>query len=217
MKTKDILLLGAGATIVYLLWKRSKKSKSLEGLAGGSGTIGGATGSTTTGAVSSEPEQVYGLNLPSSMDLPTLTAGTGVPTEVAVQQGGVATTPTPAIVTAPALSTNEALGGIVNVIPKTFPVVSDCEQKWLEYSAVIKPTSQEAFNEMKASFIAKCESGSTEPILPKSPIKYPNFPVSEELSATPIVVERTMQEQLYSSANGSKPRYIKARLFRGVM
>ena len=216
MKTKDILLLGAGATIVYLLWKKSKKSKSLEELAGG-GASGGASGSATTGAVSNQPEQVYGLNLPSSMDLPTLTAGTGVATEVAVQQGGVATTPTPAIVTTPALSVNEALGGIVNVIPKTFPVVSNCEQKWLEYSAVIKPTSQEAFNEMKASFIAKCESGSTEPILPKSPIKYPNFPVSEELSATPIVVERTMQEQLYSSANGSKPRYIKARLFRGVM
>jgi hypothetical protein len=61
-----------------------------------------------------QPEQVYGLTLPTGMDLPVLTAGTGVPTEVAVQQGGVTTTPTPAIVPTPILTTQESLnlGGV---------------------------------------------------------------------------------------------------------
>lgn len=222
MKTKDILIIGAGATIVYLLWKRSEKAKSLEGLAGGSGTIGGTAGATT-GAVSSELEQVYGLNLPASMDLPVLTAGTGTPTEVAVQTGGVVTTPTPAIVTTPALSTSDALGGVINVIPKTdevlppkgFPILSACEQKWVEYSAMIKYASQEAYENAKAEFIAKCEGA--EPILPKTPVKFPKFAVTEETSGTPIIVEKTPTQQLYASADGSKPKYIKARLFRGVM
>ena len=30
MKTKDILLVGTGAIIIYLLWKRSKKAKDLK-------------------------------------------------------------------------------------------------------------------------------------------------------------------------------------------
>ena len=34
------------------------------------------------------------LDLPSNMDLPALTPATGVPTEVAIQQGGVRTSPT---------------------------------------------------------------------------------------------------------------------------
>lgn len=230
MKTKDILIIGAGATIVYLLWKRSEKAKSLQGLAGGSGTIGGTTGTTTTGAtttgaVSSEPEQVYGLNLPASMDLPVLTAGTGTPTEVAVQNGGVVTTPTPAIVTTPALSTNDALGGVINVIPKTdevlppkgFPTLSPCEQKWVEYSAMIKYASQQAYELAKADFLSKCEGKVVEPILPSGGVKNPKLQLIEEVSGTPIVVEKTLKEQMYASANGSKPKYIKARLFRGVM
>lgn len=224
MKTKDILIIGAGATIVYLLWKRSEKAKSLEGLAGGSGTIGGTSGATS-GAVSSEPEQVYGLNLPASMDLPVLTAGTGTPTEVAVQSGGVATTLTPAIVTTPALSTNDALGGVINVIPKIdevlppkgFPTLSVCEQKWAEYSAMIKYAPQEAYQNAKSEFIAKCEGTTAEPILPANPIKFPKFAVTEETLGTPIIVEKTPAQQIYASANGSKPKYIKARLFRGVM
>ena len=61
------------------------------------------------------------------MDLPVLTAGTGVPTEVAVQQGGVSTTPTPAIVHAPALQIEESLvlGGIKPIVKPTvkpFPI-----------------------------------------------------------------------------------------------
>jgi hypothetical protein len=52
------------------------------------------------------------------MDLPILTAGTGIPTEVAVQQGGVVTTPEPAIVHAPPLGIEEALnlGGIKPIV-----------------------------------------------------------------------------------------------------
>jgi hypothetical protein len=124
MKSKDILLVGAGAIIIYLLWRRSKKQKDSKGIVGLNETTGGAT--TGTGAVphqlltmpikgnamplqggafsqidlsngkplvSTKPEQIYPLELPPNMDLPNLTGGTGVPTEVAVQQGGVLTTP----------------------------------------------------------------------------------------------------------------------------
>ena len=78
-------------------------------------TTGGATAGTSQVTsfptpTSTEPEQVFGLGLPTGMDLPILTAGTGVPTEVAVQQGGVSTTPTPIIVHAPPLGIEESLG-----------------------------------------------------------------------------------------------------------
>lgn len=43
------------------------------------------------------------------MDLPILTAGTGISTEVAVQQGGVSTTPTPAFTPPPPLGIEESL------------------------------------------------------------------------------------------------------------
>lgn len=228
MKTKDILLVGAGATIIYLLWKRSKKAKDVKSLTGGSGATtgeissGATTSGATTGAISTNPEQVYGLELPPNMDLPNLTAGTGTPTEVAVQQGGVLTNPTPAIVTTPVLSTNDALNGVVNVIPKddvspprSFPTLSPCEQKWAEYSAMIKYASQQAYEIAKAGFISKCEGKTTEPILIVGGIKYPNFEVKEDV--LPIMVEKSLKEQMYASANGSKPKYINARLFRGVM
>ena len=223
MKTNDILLVGAGATIVYLLWKRSKKAKDVKSLTGGSGATTGAISSgATTGAISTKPEQVYGLELPPNMDLPNLTAGTGTPTEVAVQQGGVLTNPTPAIVTTPVLSTNDALNGVVNVIPKDdvlppkgFPTLSPCEQKWVEYSAMIKYASQQAYELAKADFIAKCEGKTAEPILPVYPVKFPQFQVKEDV--LPIMVEKSLKEQMYASANGSKPKYINARLFRGVM
>jgi hypothetical protein len=225
MKTNDILLVGAGATIVYLLWKRSKKAKDVKSLTGGSGATTGAISSgATTGAISTKPEQVYGLELPPNMDLPNLTAGTGTSTEIAVQQGGVLTTPTPAIVTTPVLSVNEALNGIVNVIPKddvspprSFPTLSPCEQKWAEYSAMIKYASQQAYEIAKAGFISKCEGKTTEPILPVYPVKFPQFEVKEDV--LPIMVEKTLKEQLYTSANGfnSSGRVINARLYRGVM
>ena len=118
MKTKDILLVGAGATIIYLLWRRSKKAKDTKGLGALNETTDGAnTGGAMTGMgmnsgrpftnamplqgglvtniplVSTKPEKIYPLELPPNMDLPNLTGGTGVPTEVAVQQGGVLTTP----------------------------------------------------------------------------------------------------------------------------
>lgn len=235
MKTKDILLVGAGATIIYLLWKRSKKAKDMKNLAGGSGiTDGATTGAVTSGAVSNGVEQIYGLELPPNMDLPNLTGGTGTPTEVAVQQGGVITTPTPAIVTAPVLSTSESLNSIINVIPKDdvlppkgFPVLSPCEQKWVEYSAMIKYASQQAYEIAKADFINKCEGKTIEPILPVKPVKFPNFEVSQDVlpvlsqEATPIIKN---PKDLYNapatlSANGvnSNGRVINARLYRGVM
>lgn len=96
MKAKDYIILG-GAVAIYLLWKNSKTKKTTTSTAtdGGLTTGGGATGGATP--TSNEPEQVYGLNLPTGMDLPVLTAGTGTPTEVALQQGLGNTTPTPAI------------------------------------------------------------------------------------------------------------------------
>ena len=110
MKAKDYIIIG-GAIAIYLLWKNSKTKKSSTSTATDGGlTTGGASAMPT----SNEPQQVFGLGLPSGMDLPVLTAGTGVPTEVAVQQGGVSTTPTPAIVQAPVLQIEDALelGGI---------------------------------------------------------------------------------------------------------
>ena len=58
---------------------------------------------------SNEPEQVFGVGQPSGMDLPVLTAGTGVPTEVAVQQGGVNTIPEPIYVNPPPLGIEDSL------------------------------------------------------------------------------------------------------------
>ena len=224
MKTKDILLVGTGATIIYLLWKRSKKAKELKNLAGGSVTTGGFKPSQTSGAVSTKPEKIYPLELPPNMDLPNLTGGTGTPTEIAIQQGGVLTTPTPVIVATPILSVNDALNGVVNVIPKGdvlpprgFPTLSPCERKWVEYAKMIKVASQESYEIMKADFIAKCEGKTTEPILPVYPVKFPQFEVKEDV--LPIMVEKTLKEQLYTSANGfnSSGRGINARLYRGVM
>ncbi len=139
MKAKDYIIIG-GAIALFLLWKQNK-TKKVTTTTGGSGSAGGtgSTGATQGGAMptSNEPEQVYGLSLPSGMDLPVLTAGTGVPTEVAVQQGGVVTTPTPAIVETPPLAIEESLvlGGIkpikrplefepapIVITPKTEPV-----------------------------------------------------------------------------------------------
>jgi len=218
MKTKDILIIGAGATIVYLLWKKSKKTNSLESLTGGNGTSGSATieGNSMPplggNAMPLQPEQVYGLNLPAGMDLPVLTAGTGVPTEVAVQNGGVLTTPTPALVTTPAMDSNEALGGLLNVIPKEFPKLSPCEQKWAEYSALIRVPSQEAYDIMKAKFMAECQ-GTSSPIVP---VKNPKLEVADVVS-TPIYVLPKQSDLASLSFNGAKPNYIKGQLYRGVM
>ena len=245
MKTNDILLVGAGATIVYLLWKRSKKAKDVKSLTGGSGATTGAismgasagaisSGATTSGATSNNPEQVYGLNLPTGMDLPNLTAGTGTPTEVAVQQGGVLTNPTPAIVTTPVLSTNDALGGVINVIPKDevsppkgFPTLSPCEQKWVEYSAMIRYASQQAYELAKSEFIAKCEGKVSQTTMPI--VKFPNFEVSQDVlpvsseEYSSNIIKGTGKdlgiERATLNANGlnSNVRFINARLYRGVM
>ena len=198
MKTKDILLVGAGATIIYLLWRRSQKAKDLKGIAGGNGTIGGAStgaGAITSGATSSEPEQVYGLNLPAGMGLPNLTAGTGVPTEVAVQQGGIVTTPTPAIATTPVLSIEDALGSGIKPIKDagiTTPVLEP-----IEYP-IFQPRPS------KATYIS-------QDILPAPSEQYSNNIIKNEqnLGNAPATL----------SANGlnSRGRFINARLYRGVM
>jgi hypothetical protein len=198
MKTKDILLVGAGATIIYLLWRRSKKAKDSKGLAGGNGIIGGA--STGAGAIpsvgaSSQPEQVFGLNLPSGMDLPNLTAGTGVPTEVAVQQGGVPTSPTPAMANTPILSIEDALGDGIKPIKNTgittpvlqpieYPISEPRPKNLTSISQDIQPASSEQYS----SNIIKNE---------------------QNLGTAPATL----------SANGmnTRGRVINGTLFRGVM
>lgn len=135
MKTTTYILIGGGAVALFLLWQRNKNknviSTTAEATAPSTSTattpvnnfapnpvkqVGGAPLNnvapqtpTFPAPSTNQPEQVYGLNLPASMDLPVLTAGTGVPTEVAVQQGGVVTTPTPAIAPTPPLTTQESL------------------------------------------------------------------------------------------------------------
>jgi hypothetical protein len=135
MKAKDYIIIG-GAVALFLLWKNKTKKDSTSTIVGSSGTgtiaptgtatptTGGATAGTSQVTVldtpppSNEPEQVFGLGLPTGMDLPVLTAGTGVPTEVAVQLGGVRTNPTPALVGQPAFEIEESLilGGIKPIV-----------------------------------------------------------------------------------------------------
>jgi hypothetical protein len=210
MKTKDILLVGAGATIIYLLWRRSKKQKDSKEIVGGIVLTGGAT--TGTGAVPNpllnipnngfamplqqgKPEQVFGLNLPPNMDLPNLTAGTGVPTEVAVQQGGIPTSPTPAMANTPILSIEDALGDGIKPIKNTgitTPVLQPIEYPISEprpkNSTSISQDIQPASSEQYSSNIIKNE---------------------QNLGTAPATL----------SANGmnTRGRVINGTLFRGVM
>ena len=135
MKAKDYIIIG-GAVALFLLWKNKQKTKAstitkTDTTTGGrkpnampllefdpNKTFEWGTKNTNAGTsqvtsfptpTSNEPEQVNGLGLPTGMDLPILTAGTGIPTEVAVQQGGVSTTPTPAITPTPPLGIEEGL------------------------------------------------------------------------------------------------------------
>ena len=126
MKATNYIIIGGGALALLLLFKNKQKTKASTSstTTGGTTTGGTTTGATTIGGnatagtsqvtsfptpTSNEPEQVFGLGLPIGMDLPILTAGTGIPTEVAVQQGGVSTMPTPAITPPPPLGIEEGL------------------------------------------------------------------------------------------------------------
>lgn len=116
MKAKDYIIIG-GAVALFLLWQKNKGKKSSASVSETS-TAGASEETSASTPTSTEPEQVFGLGLPAGINLPASTAGTGVPTEVAVQQGGVVTTPTPAIVPVPALQIEEslALGGIKPIV-----------------------------------------------------------------------------------------------------
>ena len=135
MKATNYIIIGGGALALLLLFKNKQKTKASTSstTTGGTTTGGTTTGGTTIGGnatagtsqvtsfptpTSNEPEQVFGLGLPTGMDLPILTAGTGIPTEVAVQQGGVSTMPTPAITPPPPLGIEEGLelGGIKPIV-----------------------------------------------------------------------------------------------------
>lgn len=125
MKAKDFMIIG-GAVALLLLWKNQKDK-----IVSTSSTNGATPFNESTSQVdsfptfpSSEPEQVYGLNLPTGMDLPSLTGGTGVSTEVAIQQGGLVTEPAPAVVHAPPLGIEESLqlGGIKPIVRDVTPI-----------------------------------------------------------------------------------------------
>ena len=147
MKAKDFIIIG-GAVALFLLWQKNKTKKLSTSTAEattkedvstttGGGTAGGGTAGVGTSQVntfptptSTEPQQVFGLGLPIGMDLPVLTAGTGVPTEVAVQQGGVSTTPTPAIVQVPTISTEESLSlGNIRPVVREKPTLLDADNQ----------------------------------------------------------------------------------------
>lgn len=165
MKSKDYIIIG-GAIALFLLWKNKNKKVETSTSTGGTTTTGGkkpyampllefdpnttlnwgtknpnaGTSQVTvldTPPPSNEPEQVFGLGLPSGMDLPVLTAGTGVPTEVAVQLGGVKTDPKPAIVQQPLLTIEEALdsGGIKPIIRANEPIIVVPREKPTPYLA----------------------------------------------------------------------------------
>lgn len=46
-----------------------------------------------------------------------------------------------------------------NVIGLINPKQAKCEEKWIEYSSTIRPTSQQALDEMKAEFMKSCLIG----------------------------------------------------------
>jgi len=124
MKATSVILIGGGA-VALLYFLKSRKDKTISIAKPNVSTMpttggakpnvstmpttstptntGGASAGTSqvntlpTPPESNEPEQVFGLGLPTGMDLPALTTGTGIPTEVAIQQGGVVTKPEPLI------------------------------------------------------------------------------------------------------------------------
>jgi hypothetical protein len=130
MKAKDYIIIGGSAVALLLLWKNRKDKtitptiRATPNSSSITQTTGGATAGTSQVAsfltpTTNEPEQVFGLGLPTGMDLPILTAGTGIPTEVAIQQGGVITMPKPAIVQPVNMTIEESLtSGNINPIEK---------------------------------------------------------------------------------------------------
>ena len=139
MKAKDYIIIG-GAVALFLYWKNKNKivgtSTTTGGAStGGEGALGGGNrtslgegmpnGGTTTGGATT----IKGANIVDVLG-GSIRGGAirgGLDTEVAIQQGGVVTTPTPAIVHAPALEIEESLvlGGIkpiVKPIIKALPV-----------------------------------------------------------------------------------------------
>lgn len=102
MKAKDLLLIGSGVAIGYLIFKKDlfkKKGSGLSQLTGGAGEI-------VSGA-----EQVVG--------------------------GAVSTV-------------SDTVNELVN------PKQAECEKKWTEYASTIRPSSQQALDEMKKNFMSSC-------------------------------------------------------------
>ena len=144
MKAKDYIIIG-GAVALFLYWKNKNKivgtSTTTGGATTGGATTGGATttgatttggtttgGTTTGGTTTGGATTIKGANIVDVLtDIRGGSIRGGLDTEVAIQQGGVVTTPTPAIVHAPALEIEESLvlGGIkpiVKPIIKALPV-----------------------------------------------------------------------------------------------
>jgi hypothetical protein len=125
MKAKDFIIIG-GAVALFLLWKNQKDKTVSTSSTNVATPTNGATSQVDSFPTlpSNEAEQVYGLNLPTGMDLPALTGGTGVRTEIAIQQGGLVTEPAPAVVQAPPLGIEESLqlGGFMPIVRDVTPI-----------------------------------------------------------------------------------------------
>lgn len=212
MKTKNILLVGSVALILYLLMKQKKNTNFQSNLTNSDTNSGGASASSPilpSQNTSNEPEQVYGLNLPSTMDLPVLTPSTGVPTEVAVQQGGVDTTLTPAIVIPRPLPTTDVVSAI-NVIPRETQTVN---------SSVSIPSSN------TASVSLPSNDTVNPAIQPRPRAEIIDLPEIEPtgtgiLTGNPRMVSSlpNLNTNTMLNANGKqKGKIIKAKLYRGVM
>jgi hypothetical protein len=182
MKTKGYVILGT-AVAIYLLWKNSKNKKTttsttIEGVEVTTG--GGVTGGgTTTMPTSNEPEQIFGASLPTGMDLPVLTAGTGVPTEVGVQEGLGNTTPIPVLAPIKEVSTEDILvmSGITPIVKDTTPQVLDIPQvpiipkpQPMEYST----SSPMPKDEVKIELRSECGNSFSVPNFDKES-SYVNF------------------------------------------
>jgi hypothetical protein len=105
MKAKDLLLIGSGLAIGYLVFKKDlfkKKSNAVSDVTTGAGEIVSGAGSMISGAV------------------------------------GTVT------------------GAVENLVN---PKQSECEKKWNDYASTIRPSSQEALENMKSEFMTSCLSG----------------------------------------------------------
>lgn len=147
MKTTDFILIG-GAIGLFLFFKNKNKENqtiiNTNNIPNASPTKPPVTSQVNTFPVlqpSVDSQVATQLIVPVTMDLPNLTAGSGVPTENALQQGGVLTTLTPLIVPSPNLTIEESLqsGGIKPLVKPFKPLFPNYESDVLPQQDINNP------------------------------------------------------------------------------